>query len=558
MEKVWLKSYPKGVPEFIDTSEYKSLSDCFEKSIAAFKDRPAYTNLGRSISFNELDELSGNFAAYLTNQAGLKKGDRIAIMMPNLIQYPIVLFAALRAGLIVVNTNPLYTDRELEHQLKDSDAKAIVILENFAHTLSDVIEHTNVETVVTTRVGDMAKFPKSLLVNFVVQYVKKMVPPFSLPNAIRFHDVLKQGEGQAFANADLNHDDVAFLQYTGGTTGVAKGAALTHENMIANLLQAYSWASEDLHDGQETFITALPLYHIFSLTANAMFALKIGANSVLITNPRDMPGFVKELSGVKFSYITGVNTLFNGLLNTPGFADLDFSTMKLALGGGMAVQEDVANRWKAVTGHVLVEAYGLTETSPAACINPIDITGFSGNIGLPISSTEICVRDENGKDLGFDEPGELCIRGPQVMQGYWNRPKETANVLSEDGWLKTGDVAIVNTDGFVKLVDRLKDLIIVSGFNVYPNEIENVVALHPKVLEVGAIGVEHAKSGEAVKIFVVKSDPSLTEEELHAYCNEEMTRYKCPKYIQFVDDLPKSNVGKVLRKDLRELNKKTT
>ncbi len=554
MEKVWLKSYPEGVPEFIDTSEYKSLADLFDKSIAAFKDRPAYTNLGRSISFAELDDLSRDFGAYLTNQAGLKKGDRIAIMMPNLIQYPIVLFAALRAGLIVVNTNPLYTDRELEHQLIDSEAKAIVILENFAHTLSDVIGHTKIETVITTRVGDMASFPKSLLVNFVVKHIKKMVPAFSLPSAISFNDVLSQGKNQAFANADLNHDDVAFLQYTGGTTGVAKGAALTHENMIANLLQAYSWASRDLNDGQETFITALPLYHIFSLTANAMFALKIGANSVLITNPRDMPGFVKELSTIKFSYITGVNTLFNGLLNTPGFKDLDFSSLKIALGGGMAVQEFVANQWQEVTGHVLVEAYGLTETSPAACINPVNITGFSGNIGLPISSTEICVRDENGKDLGFDEAGELCIRGPQVMQGYWNRPKETTNVLSDDGWLKTGDVAVVNKDGFVKLVDRLKDLIIVSGFNVYPNEIENVVALHPKVLEVGAIGVDHVKSGEAVKIFVVKSDDSLTEKELKDYCYEELTRYKCPKYIQFVDDLPKSNVGKVLRKDLRKMN----
>jgi len=557
VEKVWLKSYPEGVPEFIDTSEYKSLADLFEKSIASFKDRPAYTNFGRSISFYELEEYSRDFGAYLTNQAGLKKGDRIAIMMPNLIQYPIVLFAALRAGLIVVNTNPLYTDRELEHQLKDSDAQAIVILENFAHTLSDVIEHTNVKTVITTRIGDMAAFPKSLLVNFVVKYVKKMVPPFSLPNAISFNDVLSQGKNQAFANADLSHDDVAFLQYTGGTTGVAKGAALTHENMIANLLQAYTWASRDLDDGQETFITALPLYHIFSLTANAMFALKIGANSVLITNPRDMPGFVKELSQHKFSYITGVNTLFNGLLNTPGFKDLDFSHLKIALGGGMAVQEFVANQWQEVTGHVLVEAYGLTETSPAACINPVDIEGFSGNIGLPISSTEICVKDEDGNELGFDEPGELCIRGPQVMHSYWNRPKETTNVLSDDGWLKTGDVAVVNKDGFVKLVDRLKDLIIVSGFNVYPNEIENIVSLHPKVLEVGAIGVEHVKSGEAVKIFVVKSDDSLTEEELKAYCYEEMTRYKCPKYIQFVDDLPKSNVGKVLRKDLRKMNEES-
>ncbi|GAA0395793.1 long-chain fatty acid--CoA ligase [Cocleimonas flava] len=554
MEKVWLKSYPEWVPEFIDTNEYKSLGDLFEKSINQFRDRPAYSNLGTTISYDELDQQTRDFAAYLTNVRGLKKGDRIAIMMPNLIQYPIVLFAALRAGLIVVNTNPLYTDRELEHQLKDSDATAIVILENFAHTLEEVIQHTNIKTVITTKIGDMAPFPKSLLVNFVVKYVKKMVPSFSLPMAISFKTALAEGKGKPFTEAEVSHDDVAFLQYTGGTTGVAKGAALTHENMIANLLQAYHWASKDLIDGQETFITALPLYHIFSLTANAMFALKIGAKSVLITNPRDMPGFVKELSKEKFSFVTGVNTLFNGLLNTPGFDQLDFSNLKLVLGGGMAVQEYTAKKWKEVTGHVLVEAYGLTETSPAATINPLDIDGFTGSIGLPISSTEISIRDESGKELGFGEAGELCIRGPQVMQGYWNRPKETDNVLSKDGWLKTGDVAVVSENGMVKLVDRLKDLIIVSGFNVYPNEIENVVALHPKVLEVGAIGVEHAKSGEAVKIFVVKSDESLTEKELQDYCHEEMTGYKCPKYIEFVSDLPKSNVGKVLRKDLRKLN----
>jgi long-chain acyl-CoA synthetase len=554
VEKVWLKNYPPGVPEFIDPDEYKSLSDLFTQSIQKFRDLPAYSNLGSTISYAELDQLSRDFGAYLSNQAGLTKGDRIAIMMPNLIQYPVALFGALRAGLIVVNTNPLYTDRELEHQLNDSGAKAIVILENFAHTLADVLADTEIETIITTKIGDMAAFPKSLLINFVVKHVKKMVPPFSLPSAISFKDVIAQGKDKPFSEADNSHEDVAFLQYTGGTTGVAKGAALTHKNMIANLLQAHAWASADLIEGKETFITALPLYHIFSLTANAMFALKVGAKSVLITNPRDMPGFVKELSKEKFSYITGVNTLFNGLLNTPGFDQLDFSHLKIVLGGGMAVQEFTANQWQEVTGHVLIEAYGLTETSPAACINPINIEKFTGNIGLPISSTEVCVRDEEGNSLSFDEPGELCIRGPQVMQGYWNRPKETANVLEDDGWLHTGDVVIINNDGYVKLVDRLKDLIIVSGFNVYPNEIENVVALHPKVLEVGAIGVVHAKSGEAVKIFVVKSDQSLTEQELQDYCHEEMTRYKCPKYIEFVDDLPKSNVGKVLRKDLRKLN----
>ena len=554
MEKIWLKNYPAGVPEFIDPNEYKSIGDLFHQSIAAFRDRPSYSNLGTTLSYGELDQLSRDFGAYLTNQAGLKKGDRIAIMMPNLMQYPVALFAALRAGLIVVNTNPLYTDRELEHQLIDSGAVAIVILENFGHVLSDVLKNTQVKTIITTKIGDMASFPKSLLINFVVKHVKKMVPPFNLPTAVTFKDVFAQGKKMPFNDAEVSHEDVAFLQYTGGTTGVAKGAALTHKNMIANLLQAHAWASADLVVGEETFITALPLYHIFSLTANAMFALKIGAKSVLITNPRDMPGFVKELSKEKFSYITGVNTLFNGLLNTPGFDQLDFSHLKIVLGGGMAVQEFVANKWQEVTGHVLIEAYGLTETSPAACINPINITGFTGMIGLPISSTEICVRDENGNELSLNEPGELCIRGPQVMQGYWNRPKETANVLDAEGWLRTGDVAVVNEEGYVKLVDRLKDLIIVSGFNVYPNEIESVVTSHPKVLEVGAIGVPHEKSGEAVKIFVVKSDPSLTKEELLAYCHEEMTRYKCPKYIEFVDDLPKSNVGKVLRKDLRKLN----
>jgi long-chain acyl-CoA synthetase len=554
VEKVWLKNYPPGIPEFIDTSEYKSLGDLFHQSIASFRDRPSYSNLGTILSYADLDQLSRDFGAYLTNQVGLKKGDRVAIMLPNLMQYPVALFAALRAGLIVVNTNPLYTDRELEHQLNDSGAVAIIILENFAHTLEEVLKSTQVKTIITTKIGDMAAFPKSLLINFVVKHVKKMVPPFNLPTAISFKDVLAQGKGMPFTDAEVSHEDVAFLQYTGGTTGVAKGAALTHKNMIANLLQAHTWASSDLVDGQETFITALPLYHIFSLTANAMFALKVGAKSVLITNPRDMPGFVKELSKEKFSYITGVNTLFNGLLNTPGFDQLDFSHLKIVLGGGMAVQEFVANKWQEVTGHVLIEAYGLTETSPAVCINPINIKGFTGMIGLPISSTEICVRDENGESLTFNEPGELCIRGPQVMQGYWNCPQETVNVLDEDGWLRTGDVAVVNEEGYVKLVDRLKDLIIVSGFNVYPNEIESVVTSHPKVLEVGAIGIEHEKSGEAVKIFVVKSDPSLTEEELQAYCHKEMTGYKCPKYIEFVDDLPKSNVGKVLRKDLRKLN----
>ena len=553
MEKVWLKNYPEGVPETIDPSDYKSLGDMFLNSVHKFRDRPAYTNLGTVLSYEDVENLTRDFAAYLTQKAGLKKGDRIAIMMPNLLQYPIVLFAALRAGLIVVNTNPLYTQRELEHQLNDSGAVAIVILENFAGTLSHILEKTEVKTIITTRIGDLAPFPKSILINFVVKHVKKMVPPFKLPTAVKFKDALSQGKSESFEDADITHEDIAFLQYTGGTTGVAKGAALTHRNMIANLLQVKAWATNELkEESKEVFITALPLYHIFSLTANA-FALTLGAKSVLITNPRDMKGFVKELSQEKFTFMAGVNTLFNGLLNTPDFDKLDFSHVKLFLGGGMAVQESVAKEWKAVTDQTIIEAYGLTETSPGVCINPANNQEFTGNIGLPISSTEVCVKDKEGKQLTFNEPGELCVRGPQVMQGYWKCPEETANVMDDKSWLHTGDIAIIDERGFVKLVDRLKDLIIVSGFNVYPNEVENVVSSHPKVLEVGAIGIPHEKSGEAVKLFVVKKDDNLTEEELKAFCYEEMTRYKCPKYIQFVDDLPKSNVGKVLRKDLREL-----
>lgn len=556
MEKVWLDNYPPGVPATIDPGQYSSLGEIFVESVKKYSDRPAYSNLGKTLSYSEIGSMTRDFAAYLTQVAGLKKGDRIAIMMPNLLQYPIALFGALRAGLVVVNTNPLYTDRELEHQLNDAGATAIVILENFAGTLQKVLDKTQVKTIITTQIGDLAGFPKSLLVNFIVKYVKKMVPPFKLPpGTVTFKKALKKGHSLPFEDADVSHEDLAFLQYTGGTTGVAKGAALTHKNMIANLLQVRSWAHNELTEDHEVFITALPLYHIFSLTVNA-FAIMIGAKSVLITNPRDMPGFVKTLSQEKFTFLAGVNTLFNGLLNTPGFDKVDFSHLKLVLGGGMAVQEAVANEWKEVTGMPLIEAYGLTETSPGVCINPTDNPCFSGNIGLPLPSTEVCVKDESGKELAFDEPGELCVKGPQVMQGYWNRPKETANVFDDEGWLHTGDIAVINPKGFVTLVDRLKDLIIVSGFNVYPNEVEDVVASHPKVLEVGAIGVPHEKSGETVKLFVVKKDPSLTEKELKDFCYEEMTRYKCPKLIQFVKELPKSNVGKVLRKDLRKLNVK--
>lgn len=552
MEKVWLASYPSGVSPEVDTNEYSSLNDLMTQSVNRFSDKPAYENLGRQITYKELDQLSTQFASYLINVAGLKKGDQIAIMLPNLLQYPVALFGALKAGLTVVNTNPLYTDRELEHQLKDSGAKAIVILENFAHTLSEVVDKTQVKTIITTQIADLIGFPKSLLINSVVKYIKKMVPPFSLPTAVKFNHVLAEGKKYPFEAVDVTHDDIAFLQYTGGTTGVAKGAALTHRNMIANLLQAHVWAGGDLSDGEELVITALPLYHIFALTANALFSMKIGANSLLVTNPRDMPGFIKILKGRSFSYITGVNTLFNGLIHTPGFEALDFSNLRLSLGGGMAVQRYVADEWKRLTGCTLVEAYGLTESAPAVCINPVTLENFNGAIGLPLPSTDVCIRDADGVELGLNEPGELCVKGPQVMKGYWNRPDETANVLDDEGWLKTGDVAEIDAQGFVKIVDRLKDLIIVSGFNVYPNEIEDVAAGHPKVLEAGAIGVQDDKSGEAVRLFVVPSDDSLTEQELRDYCHNELTGYKRPKHIVFTDELPKSNVGKILRRELRD------
>lgn len=553
MDKIWQHHYPEGVPLEIDTHVYNSLQDVFLQSTKRFADLPAYVNLGKSISYAEAERLTGYFAAYLRHEIGLKKGDRIAIMMPNLLQYPIVLFAAFRAGLVVVNTNPLYTDRELKHQLQDSGATAIVILENFAHTLQDVLADTQVKTIITTRIGDMLGL-KGYLVNFVVKYIKKMVAPFSLPNAVSFKEALHKGRNHPFKDEKIEHEDVAFLQYTGGTTGVAKGAMLTHRNMLANLLQAEAWTARDLNPGGEVFITALPLYHVFALTANALFACKIGAKNILITNPRDFPAFVKELKAEKFSFITGVNTLFNALLNTPGFDQVDFSGLKITLGGGMAVQKAVADRWQAVTGCVLLEAYGLTETSPAACINPVDLKAYNGMIGLPISSTEVDIRDLDGKGLGIGEVGELWIRGPQVMKGYWNRPEDTAKTIDANGWLRTGDMGFVNENGYIKLVDRLKDMVLVSGFNVYPNEVEDVLVANPKVLEAGVIGVPDGAAGEAVKAFVVKKDESLTEAELMAWCKEQLTGYKRPKSIVFVKELPKSNVGKILRRELRNLN----
>ena len=553
MEKPWLERYPEGIPPEIDPGKYSTLNDFFRRCVTKFSDRPAYSNLGVSLSFSQLDDLSRAFASFLVNDAGLKKGDRVALMMPNLLQYPVAMFGVLRAGLIVVNVNPLYTDRELLHQLTDSGAVAIVILENFAHTLADIVEETGVETVVTTQVGDLIGMPKSLLVNFIIKRVKKMVPPFFLNNPVHFKTALKKGRGSAFNDVDVSSSDTAFLQYTGGTTGVAKGAELTHRNLVANMLQAAVWASADLEEGEEVFIAALPLYHIFALTANVLFGLEMGAKNVLVTNPRDFSGFVKTLGKEKFSFMTGVNTLFNALLQTPGFSKLDFSSFKITLGGGMAVQKGVADEWKNVTGVNLTEAYGLTETSPAVCINPLYLTEFNGMIGLPISSTEVEVRNTENNALPYGERGELWIRGPQVMKGYWQRPKETAEVLEGDGWLRTGDVAVLHPDGFVQIVDRLKDMINVSGFNVYCNEIEAVISAHEKVLEVGVIGVPDEHSGEVVKAFVVKKDDSLTEKELGEYCHEQLTGYKCPRSVVFLKELPKSNVGKVLRRVLRDM-----
>ena len=551
MDKVWLKNYPEGVPAEADIDAYDSITALFEESVRRFGDRPAYTNFGVTITYRELDERARALAGYLQG-LGLEPGDRVAIMMPNLLANPVAIFAVLLAGLTVVNTNPLYTARELEHQLTDSGARAIVIVENFASALAEVIDRTRVENVILVRMGDGLGFPKSALINFVVRRVKKMVPVFHLPGAVRFPRALEEGRGKALRSPETGRDDVAFLQYTGGTTGVAKGATLSHGNVVSNLQQTSSWLGLNLDPGQEVFVTALPLYHIFSLVANCLTGMKYGALNVLVTNPRDMPAFVKLVAGLEFSVITGVNTLYNGLLNTPGFESVDFSRLKLAIGGGMAMQRAVAERWREVTGVPVIEAYGLTETSPAAVANRLDQTEFNAAIGLPLPSTDISIRDEDGNEVGFDTPGELCVRGPQVMQGYWGRPDATAEVLSEDGWLRTGDMATIDEEGYLRIVDRKKDMIIVSGFNVYPNEIEDVVALHPGVLEVGAVGVPDEKSGEAPKIVVVKKDPGLTSEALIEHCRGQLAAYKVPRHVEFRDELPKTNVGKVLRRELRD------
>jgi len=551
MEKVWLESYPDGIPAEIDLDAYKSVTDVFEQAIQRYGERPCFRNLGTTLTYSDMDRYTDQLASYLQSLPGMEKGDRVVIMMPNILQNPISIFAALRAGFVVVNTNPLYTPRELEHQLSDSGAKAIIVMENFCHSLGEVIDKTPVQHVVTTQLGDLLHFPKSIIVNLVVKYVKKMVPQFSLPRRVTFKKALQLGSSKRHRAVSCNHDDLAFLQYTGGTTGVAKGAMLTHGNMVANMQQASAWLENDIIEGEEIIVTALPLYHIFSLTANCLTFMKVGGLNYLITNPRDMAGFVKELQRLKFTAITGVNTLFNGLMNTPGFDEIDFSSLKLSLGGGMAVQQPVAERWKKLTNVPLLEAYGLTETSPAVCINPLTLQEYNGSIGLPVPSTEVSVQDDKGNLLPQGESGELCVRGPQVMKGYWQRPEETAGVISEDGWLKTGDVAQMDEAGFFRIVDRLKDMIVVSGFNVYPNEIETVIAGHEGVLEVGVIGVPDNGSGEVVKAVIVKKDPALDEAAIIEHCRESLTAYKVPKIVEFRDELPKTNVGKILRRELR-------
>jgi long-chain acyl-CoA synthetase len=550
VDKVWLKRYPSGVPAEINADHYPSLLDIFQQSIAQYPDKTAFINMGKGISYTELDQQSTAFAAYLQTELGLKKGDAVAIMMPNLLQYPIALMGILRAGCIVVNVNPLYTPRELQHQLTDSKAKAIIIVDNFAHTLAAIEDKVQLEHIILTKMGDRLGLLKGGIVNLVVKHIKKLVPAYKLSRFVRFNAALEQGAQLSYTKPELQGSDIAFLQYTGGTTGVSKGAMLTHRNMVGNLEQVTGCLDSFLTKGEENVVTALPLYHIFALTANFFTFFKYGGTNLLITNPRDMQGFVKELQKFPFTAITGVNTLFNGLLNTPGFAQLDFTRLKLSLGGGMAVQRPVAERWQKTTGTRLVEGYGLTECCPLVTISPFDLDSFNGSIGLPAPSTDIRLVDEEGVDVPAGEPGEMLVKGPQVMLGYLNRPEETAKVL-KDGWLYTGDIARMDEEGFFYIVDRKKDMILVSGFNVYPNEIEEVVAMNEKVLEVAAVGVPNEASGEAVKLFIVKKDPSLTDEEIIQHCRQHLTGYKVPKLVEFRTELPKTNVGKILRRELR-------
>ncbi len=551
LNKVWLKRYPADVPAEINADRYTSLVELFEHAALQYADNTAFINMGQPMTYRQLDKQSRDFAAWLQQGLGLKQGDRVALMMPNLLQYPVALFGVLRAGMVVVNVNPLYTPRELKHQLNDSGASAIVIVSNFAHTLEKVVAETPIKHVMLTRMGDQLAPVKATLVNFVVKYVKKLVPKYHLPGAVPFRSALRQGAQMTYQRPTLTNSDLAFLQYTGGTTGVAKGAMLTHGNMQANLEQTKATYGKLLRAGKEQVVTALPLYHIFALTVNGLLFLDLGGTNLLITNPRDIPGFVKELSKFPFTAITGVNTLFNALLNDENFNKLDFSTLRLSAGGGMAVQKAVAERWEKLTGHYLLEGYGLTECSPLVSVNPYDITCHTGSIGLPVPSTDVRIVDDEDNDVAPGEPGELCIRGPQVMVGYWQRPDATEEVL-KNGWLHTGDVVTVDGEGFIRIVDRKKDMILVSGFNVYPNEIEDVLMQHPKVREAAAIGVPSDLSGEAVKVCIVKKAPSLTKEEVLDHCRRQLTGYKVPKIIEFRDELPKTNVGKILRRELRD------
>lgn len=550
MERIWHKSYPYGVPAEIGTDSATTLVTIIQESFRRFPGKTAYISMGKSITYAELDALTRRFAAWL-HANGLGRGDRVALMMPNLLQYPVCLFGALRAGCIVVNCNPLYTAHELEHQLADAGARAIVVADNFAATLQKALPATQIERVLVTSIGEMLGPIKGRLVDFAVRRVKRMVPAWSLPGSQKLGDALRQARDLPFTDVPLTAADLAFLQYTGGTTGVAKAAMLSHGNLVANVSQAYAWVRPLVKDGEECIVTALPLYHIFALTANCLTFMKLGASNLLIINPRDIPGLIKEMGKVPFSAFTGVNTLFNALLNHPDFAHLDFSRLRLTMGGGMAVQRSVADRWRAATGVSIAQAYGLTETSPAVTINPLDTKIFNGSIGLPVPSTDLSIRDDAGRELGVGENGEICVRGPQVTQGYWNRPDETALVMYPDGFLRTGDIGYVDETGYVYLVDRKKDMILVSGFNVYPNEVEDVAALHPGVREVAAVGVPDERSGEAVKLYVIRKDPTLDADTLIAHCRTQLTGYKVPRYIEFRDDLPRTTVGKILRRELR-------
>ncbi|MDT3708187.1 MAG: AMP-binding protein [Thiobacillus sp.] len=555
MDPIWLEHYPPGVPAEVDTLRYASLKALLEQSCVRFGARPAFTSMGVSLSYGELDRLSRNFGAWLQREAGLRRGDRVAIMLPNLLQYPVALFGALRAGMVVVNVNPLYTARELQYQLADSGAAAIVVLENFAHTLQGAISRTAVRQVVTTRVGDLFPPLKGSLVNFAVKWIKRGVPRWKLPGALRFDSVLRRGAQHELAEVPLTQDDIAFLQYSGGTTGVAKGAILTHGNLVANVEQTSAWIGSILKEGEEVVITPLPLYHVFALTANLLIFVKWGANDVLIANPRDIPGLVREMRKTRFTVMSGVNTLYNKLLDDPGFdrvRQANAGALKLAVAGGMSLQRTVAERWQQRMGLPLMEGYGLTEASPIVCANPLDATGFSGAIGMPIPSTQVEIRDAAGNALPPGQAGELCIRGPQVMRGYWEQPEETACVLSADGWLRSGDICEMDARGMVRFIERSKDVIVVSGFKVYPNEVEDVLMLHPGVSEAGVIGVADAVHGETVKAFVVKRDPALTDIALIAHCRANLAAYKVPKQVEFRDALPKSPVGKIMRRMLRE------